>query len=182
MRRIRWDMVNEWAVCILLECILVFFSCVCPSFYPQGRGRGSHVTITNDGLDLTVQGPPGPTPAPLDIRPGIPSPATRTSDTPSPGHQTWDTPLLVTSGGDHWRPGRYISYWNAFLLHQIMQVVVLLLTMRRSNCRHWWRAKCGVTTTWYFAVIHSFHFGDCLWQCNIVDVTLFKHSLSISER
>ena len=35
------------------------FSLVCPSFCP-GAGE-SHVTITHDALDLTIQGPPPPT-------------------------------------------------------------------------------------------------------------------------
>ena len=44
---------------------------------------GPHVTITHDALDLTVQ-------APLDIRHCTPL-------GPDPG------PLLVTSGGHHWK-------------------------------------------------------------------------------
>ena len=58
--------------------------------------RGSHVTITHDALDLTAKGPSQ-----------LHSPWTSYQELPwlwpSPGHQTWD-PLLLTSGGQHWRP------------------------------------------------------------------------------
>ena len=65
----------------------MFFSRVCPSVILSiGSPR---VIITHDALDLTVLGPPCPSPTP-DNRPGTP-PA------PSP-------PLLVTSGGHYWKP------------------------------------------------------------------------------
>ena len=46
---------------------------------------------------------------PMD-RPGMVRPPT-TSDLgpPPPGHQTWD-PLLLTSGGHHWRPVKTCSF------------------------------------------------------------------------
>ena len=74
------------------SCRKVMFSVmsVCPSVH-----RGSHVTITHNALDLTVQDPPNPGPAP---------PAHQTWDplVPASGNQTWDTlPPLVTSGGHH---------------------------------------------------------------------------------
>ena len=69
---------------------------VCHAFCPQA-GR-SHMTITSDALELTVQGfpldmgPQGPL-APLPSGHGL----LGTSPGPSPN------PLLVTSGGHHWR-------------------------------------------------------------------------------
>ena len=80
-------------------------------------GRGSHVTITHDALDLTVQG------LPLDIRSGTQS--LRTSD------------LLVTSGGDHWRP---VQFGNP-------------LGVTTSDCGHWnwgmWDFQAGGTQPTY---------------------------------
>ena len=83
-------------------------------------GDGSHVTITNDALDLIVQGCPHPrmdnrhgTPtAPGHIiRHGNPDP----SPTHSP-HRYWhlvvEPPMVLTSGG--WTT--YVSYWIAFLV------------------------------------------------------------------
>ena len=54
---------------------------------------GSHVTITHDALNFTVQSP-----SPMDIRPGPPTPS------PAPRHE-----LLVTSGCDHWGPVQIYS-------------------------------------------------------------------------
>ena len=60
------------------------------SVIPWGWGRegNPHVTIIHSALDLNVQGP------------GAPLHQTCDMGTPSP----WPTPLLVTSGGYHWRP------------------------------------------------------------------------------
>ena len=98
---------------------------------------GTHVTITQDALDLTVQVSPGPSPH---------TSGHKTRDHLAPALHPPDIrhgPLqpLVTSSGHHWRPGetcsfeepplstdiwwpnciqlargRYASYWNAFWL------------------------------------------------------------------
>ena len=77
----------------------VFSWCLC--LYPRGRG-GSHVTTTLNALDLTVQDL-SPQPwlqlHPLDIRHLTPKPTP-----PHIRHRTPTDPLLVTSGGHHWRP------------------------------------------------------------------------------
>ena len=47
------------------------------------------------------------------IRPGPPYPNPRKGQVvypPTPGHQTWEPPLLVTSGGDHWRAVQTCSF------------------------------------------------------------------------
>ena len=92
---------------------------------------GSYVTIIHDVLELTVQHPPPPAWT-WDLR--NPSPSCCRGD------ETSGTPMLMTSGGHHWRPvqicsiqdplpqhpvaveagavsvsGWYASYWNAFL-------------------------------------------------------------------
>ena len=61
----------------------------------EGGEWGPHVTITHDALDLTVKA----------------LPQTWDMGTPQPQPpQTWDmgiphsAPMLVTSGGHHWRP------------------------------------------------------------------------------
>ena len=81
-----------------------------------------------------------------------------------PGHGTWDTnplPLLVTSGGHHWRPvqtehtypqcsppppvlistggyrrGWYASHWNAFLLEMLSLLISGLITAQHVKQRH----------------------------------------------
>ena len=62
------------------------FSHICLSVC--SRGKGFHVTITHDALDLNIQGPPSPAP-PL---------CTGTFFAPAPAL------LLVTSGGEDQRP------------------------------------------------------------------------------
>ena len=56
-----------WAVCILLECILVSVvsghQSVILSTWARG-GMGSYVTITHDALHLNIQGPSRPLPPP----------------------------------------------------------------------------------------------------------------------
>ena len=67
--------------------------------------RVSHVTITNDTLDLTIQEEPiRPGPKPPDIRPG------------RSGH----SPLLMTSGGDHWRPVQTCSFGDPPKQHLVV--------------------------------------------------------------
>ena len=78
----------------------VFSWCLC--LYPRGRG-GTHVTTTLNALDLTVQDL-SPQPwlqlHPLDIRHLTP----KAYPPPHIRHRTPTDPLLVTSGGHHWRP------------------------------------------------------------------------------
>ena len=57
------------------------FSHVCPSF--SHSVQGSHVTITHDASDITMQGTPNSSPPP---------------------DMASQTPLLLTSGGQDWRP------------------------------------------------------------------------------
>ena len=101
---------------------------------------GAHVTITHDALDLTVQGPPAPALA-------LPSLGPPCTDTPP--QRLASHPLLVTSGGQDWRPvqtcsleyltpsspvltsvgygreaGVYASYWNAFLFTVLFSVLM----------------------------------------------------------
>ena len=77
------------------------FSHVCLSFCSH---RGPHVTITHDALDLSVQSPLGLPPSPghgdpPKFQPPKPAP-------PNMGHgdPLTPAPLIVTSGGHHWRP------------------------------------------------------------------------------
>ena len=64
------------------------FSCVCPWVRLSVCHKVSHVSIrsNSDALDSSLQ--------------------------TSTGHQTWDppTPLLVTFGGEHWRPLQICSF------------------------------------------------------------------------
>ena len=69
-------------------------------------GGGPYVIITHDALVLTVHALHAGVPScPLDIRHGT---------LLAPRHQTWDQPptpmpLLVISGGHHWRPVQICS-------------------------------------------------------------------------
>ena len=70
------------------------------------RGRGSYVTITHGALNLTPQDPlppPHPTPTWELTAQGLPgsSPGLALS---RHGTSLYMDPLLVTSGGHHWRP------------------------------------------------------------------------------
>ena len=69
---------------------------------------GINVTITHNALDLTVQPPASSPPPPRTSELGPPSLP------PPPRHQTWNQPshgpLLVASGGHHWRPAQTYSF------------------------------------------------------------------------
>ena len=67
--------------------VMYSYVSVSQSVCPQGD---SHVTITQDAMDLTVHGP-------------------HTSDMEPPWPWPWPCPLLVTSGGHHWRPVQTFS-------------------------------------------------------------------------
>ena len=74
-----------------------------------------HVTITQDALELTVQGayalalapPPPPDIRPSDMESLSTNPALQTSDM---GPLQSQLPLLVTSSGHHWRPVQTCSF------------------------------------------------------------------------
>ena len=89
----------------LRECNV--FSRVCPSFFP--RGETFHVTITHDAFDFTVQGPQlWPHSSHLEMRHGTPQHIR--PETPLAPAPALPTALLVTSGGDHWRPVQTRSF------------------------------------------------------------------------
>ena len=79
-------------------------------------GRGSHVTITHVHWDMKPTLPPRNRHQTSNMGPAPPrtpdmayTPSTPTPDMgptlPPPQHQTWDLcPLLLTSGGHHWKP------------------------------------------------------------------------------
>ena len=71
--------------------------CVCHTVCPQS---GSHLTITHDTLDLTVQGHPYPSPSSLSPQP---STSPQTSDLRFPCPWPWSCTLLLTSGVQHCR-------------------------------------------------------------------------------
>ena len=84
------------------------FSCVYPSDCPHGGG--SHVTITHDGLDLTVLGPQTLGHQTQDTLPSL-APFSWTSDMWSPPYQTWDSSTPTAS--DTWWPSLE-TCWNLF--------------------------------------------------------------------
>ena len=120
--------------------------------------RGSHVTITHDPFDITVQAP---------------------ASGPSPGHVTLldlgpPSPLLVTSGCHHWRPveasslrdapphwnwhlvaiktctvgtsRQYASYWNAFLYYWYFSDVCWFLGKSICHICQWNHYNTGCKT------------------------------------
>ena len=131
---------------------------VCRLFCLQGK---SHVPITHDALDINVQGiplalalPPPPDIGPHWTRPPWPLDmelhCTRTPLTAAPGHRTslykdpWP-PLLVTSGGQDWRPVQTCSprppnqYWN--LVAKTGDLSNLFTWGSPTSAASWWLLK-----------------------------------------
>ena len=111
--------------CTVAKNVMILVLSVCPLWE-------SHVTITNDALDLTIQGVP-----PLPDQ----NPAPRTW-TPQP----WPlcigpsalVPLVVTPGGqDLFKPGKLPPrYWyvvGKWMVHILLEF--FLVTVRNSSCR-----------------------------------------------
>ena len=93
----------------------MFFSPVYPSFFSQGAG-GSHVTITHDALELTIQGPYCPLPrCGTSLYRDHPPPQSHPKHRAIHGAPTSPPDMFKPMKHVKLASGWFASYWNAFL-------------------------------------------------------------------